>query len=197
MEKERTLYTNLNSLAQVGGLVILGGDEDKAIPLCELKQAFDLQGGIYNRSVSAFSVHNAIAIYDDYVAPLKPEDIFLHIGAGDLALFSQDSATFDRKLHHLLQHIRSTDKACHITVISLKSPDANPLIWEMNKHLATIAESEQCDFFDISKHRVWNPQQTKDVLSFVYSTGFVRPLRRKHPLYDLAKILFCFPNLPC
>jgi len=39
---------------------------------------------------------------------------------------------------------------------------------------------------------VWNPKQTKEVVSFLYSIGFVRPLKQKRPLQDVAKILFCY-----
>jgi len=30
------------------------------------------------------------------------------------------------------------------------------------------------------------------VVSFLYSIGFVRPLKQKRPLQDIAKILFCY-----
>ena len=35
-------YQALNKLAEQNGIVIIGGTEDKEIPLCELKQAFEL-----------------------------------------------------------------------------------------------------------------------------------------------------------
>ena len=66
------------------------------------------------------------------------------------------------------------------------------MIEELNKHLKYIADSEQCEFGDIAKKKVWNPQQTKELSSFLYSMGFARPLNSRHPLYDLIKIVFCF-----
>lgn len=48
-------YQALNELADQNGLVIFGGTEDRKIPLCELKQAFDLESNLYNRSISNLS----------------------------------------------------------------------------------------------------------------------------------------------
>jgi hypothetical protein len=53
------------------------------------------------------------------------------------------------------------------------------LILHKDKH------TEQKQFFR-------NPKQTKEVVSFLYSIGFVRPLKQKRPVQDMAKILFCY-----
>ncbi len=188
MEKQLHTYRALNALANPGGLVVFGGEADRHIPLCELKQAFDLDFDLYNRSIAGLSVDNAIGLYDDFVAPLKPQDVYLHIGGADRELFAQDAAAFDQKLSRLLRHIKASDSRCRVALISLKDEQQQP---EMNKHLEAVAKSEQWEFCDISGHRLWNPKQTKDVLSFIYSTGFLRPLNRKRPLYDLVKLLFC------
>lgn len=192
MENELRTYRCLNALARTGGVVVFGGEEDRNIPLCELKQAFDLRYDLYDRSVTGLSVENAIGIYDDCIAPLAPEDVYLHIGRADRELFSQDTAAFDRKLSLLLRHIKSRDKKCRVAVISLKDHGADPVIWEMNKHLAAVAGSERCRFCDISGQRVWDPQQMRDVISFLHSTGSVRSLDRNCPRYGLVEILFCY-----
>ncbi len=186
MEKELGVYRKLNDLATEGGLVILGGGEDRNIPLCELKQAFDLQEKLYNRSFAGLSVCNGADIFDNYVAPLQPGDILLHIGEADREAFAACPAEFDRMLSALLRHMKSGNEKCRIAVVSLE--DAA----EMNKHMAAVAQSEGCEFCDIRQNRVWDPKLTKDVLSFIYSTGFVRPLNRKRPLYDLARIMFFY-----
>lgn len=191
-EKEIKRYQTLNELAGQDGLVILGGSADREIPLCELKQAFALDDALYNRSVTDLSVQNAVQVYDACVEELKPESILLHIGEADRAFFTEDASAFDRKYRELIGHIRACAKDCRIAVISLQNPGEDAEIAEMNRHLKYIAESEQCEFGDISQRRVWNPRQTRDVVSFVYSTGFVRPLKNRRPLYDLVKILFCF-----
>lgn len=192
LKEQAKKYQLLNKLAESNGIVILGGSEDREIPLCELKQAFELDSKLYNRSISNLSVNNALEVYDTCVAPLSPECVILHIGDADLKFFEENASDFVQKYLELLQHIKSSNAKCNIVIISLKNYDEDKNISELNKHLKYIAESEQCEFSDISSKRVWNPQQTKDVVSFVYSTGFVRPLNRKRPVYDLVKILFCY-----
>ena len=192
LEKEVQKYQALNKLAEANGIVIFGGTEDLEIPLCELKQAFELNSKLYNRSMHELSIHNAQEIYDSCIAPLGSECILLHIGDADLKYFEENPSEFDQKYLELVQHIKAYNPKCNIVIISLKNYEEAETISELNRHLKYTAQSEQCEYMDISTKRVWNPQQTKDVVSFVYSTGFVRPLRKKRPVYDLVKILFCY-----
>ena len=185
-------YQALNELADQNGLVIFGGTEDRKIPLCELKQAFDLESNLYNRSISNLSIDNAVEIYDACIAPLAPERLLLHIGNADLELFSKDSEQFDKKYRDLIHHIKSDDPKNDIAIISLKNHNEDANVTTLNKHLKYIADSERCEYGDIAAKRVWNPKQTKDIVSFVYSSGLLHPLNNKRPIYDLAIILFCF-----
>lgn len=194
-ENEIKKYQALNELAEQNGIVIIGGTEDKNIPLCELKQAFELNSNLYNRSVDNLSVNDVSKIYDACVAHLNPESVLLHIGNADLKLFEDNSSDFDNKYRELIKHIRTSNPKCNIAIISLKNADDNNNITEINKHLKYIAESERCEYGDISTKRVWNPKQTKDVVSFVYSIGFVHSLKNKRPIYDLVKILFCYNSV--
>lgn len=192
MESVIKTYRSLNSLATTGGVVIFGGAKDRLIPLGELKETFDLQYTFNNRSVPGLCLANAENTYDQCVASLAPQGIYLHIGDADIALFTENAAGFDERYCHLVQHIRSLDQKCRIAIVSLKNPDNEPIIAELNKHLAVIAQNENCEFCDIAKQQVWNPKQTKEVVSFLYSIGFVRPLKQKRPLQDIAKILFYY-----
>lgn len=189
MEKQIKLYQSLNALANAGGCVIFGGTDDRTIPLGELKETFELQGSYYNRSFDSLSVSNATDLFDRCVAPLAPGEVYLHIGQYDPA---EDAAAFAQMYTELVQHIRSTDKKCGIVIVGLKNPGNDPAIDQLNKHLEVIARNERCDFCDIAKQQVWNPKQAKEVVSFLYSIGFVRPLKQKRPLQDIAKILFCY-----
>ena len=188
----KQMYHSLNELANPNGMIIFGGNSDISIPLCELKQAFALDNDIYNRSFSDLSVTNALEYYDTYIADLKPESILIHIGESDIDFFLSAPSEFDKKYVELVRHIRNKVRECRIIIVSLKNYDKDVDIAEMNKHLRYIADSEQCEYADISQKRVWNPTQTKNIASFIYTTGFVRPLNTKRPIYDLAKILFCF-----
>lgn len=193
---EEKNYKTLNELAEHDGIVILGGSNDMTIPLCELKQAFSIESNLYNRSFRELSIDNAIEIFDSCIAPLEPETVILHIGEADLDDFAKCPSDFDKKYFELITHIKDYNKKCKIAIISVKNENNSSNISELNKHLKYISQCEHCEFGDISSKRVWNPQGTKDTLSFIYSMGFVRPLKNRQPLYDLVKILFCYEQ-PC
>lgn len=189
-EQEIKKYKTLNSISEQDGIVIFGSTEDIYIPLCELKQAFGIKENCYNRSFENFTISEACDIYADCVADLSPETILLHIEDEESFKFSADKFTNDYR--KLIFQIRKNNKKCRIGIVSAKNYDSNSEIAELNKQLKYIADSEKCEFCDISQKRVWNPQQTKDVVSFVYNIGFVHPLKNKRPLNDLVKMLFCF-----
>lgn len=190
-ETEIKKYTMLNELAEQGGIVIFGCGEDKNIPTCELRQAFSVESKVYNRSFDNISVNDAVNAYEEVVSPLVPETVLLHIGEADRSMFAENSAEFDNKYRKLIEVIRKQNKNCRIAVVSLRNYDNDPLTEEMNKHLRYIADSERCEYGDIAGKKVWNPKAAMDTSSFIYSIGFVRPLRNKRPLYDLIRIIFC------
>lgn len=191
MEKEIRKYQKLNELADQNGIVIFGCGEDVNIPLGELRQAFAVEQKMYNRSIEGLSVKDAVHAYKECVEPLAPETVILHIGEFDLSFFVENPSEFDNKYRELITYIKSQNKKCRIAVVSMKNYDNDALIAELNKHLKYIADSEQCEYGNIESKKVWNPQSTMGTVSFVYSIGFVHPLKNKRPLYDLMKMLFC------
>lgn len=191
-EAEMKNYTKLNELAEQGGIVIFGSGSDKNIPTGELRQAFAVESKVYNRSFESISVKDALRVYKETVAALSPETVLLHIGETDMDFFAESPVEFDNKYRELIGYIKSQNKKCRIAIVSLRNHDSDPQIEEINKHLKYIADSEQCEYGDISARKVWNPKASMDAASFVYSIGFVRPLKNKRPLYDLVKMLFCY-----
>ncbi len=191
-EAEIKNYTILNELAEQGGIVIFGCGEDKNIPTCEIRQAFSVESKIYNRSFDNLSVAESVNVYEKVVAPLKPETVLIHIGEADLTTFSENPAVFDNKYMELIKVIKAQNNKCRIAVVSLKNYDNEPQPTELNKHLKYIADSEKCEYSDISAKKVWNPKASMDTASFIYSIGFVHSLKNKRPLYDLVKMLFCY-----
>ena len=109
-----------------------------------------------------------------------------------LSLFEKEPSAFDQAYTSLIKHIRNVCKHCSLAIITLRNADNDPLIEQLNKHLAVIAQNEGCELCDIAKQQAWNPRQTKEVVSFLYSMGFVRPLTNKRPVQDVARILFCY-----
>ena len=185
-------YSALNDLAEKGGTVIFGGKEDKDIPLCELRQAFELSSNYYNRSFENLSIANAAELYLSSVAPLAPETVLLHIGENDLDLFENNPDKFLELYRELLCRIKSQNRNCYIAIVSLKNYDNDSLIAKLNERLKYLADSERCEFVDVSQRKVWNPRNTKDAISFICSLGFVRHLKSHESVYDLARTLFCY-----
>ena len=185
-------YLKLNEFASQSGIVIFGTGEDENIPACELRQAFNIEQKVYNRSFESMSIKDAVDTYIKVAAPLNPDTVLLHMGACDLELFSESSELFDNKYRELINTIKSQNKKCRISIVSLKNYNSDKQIEEINKHLKYISDSERCEYVDISTKKVWNPQTTKDTVSFVYSMGFVHSLKNQRPIFDLVKIFFCY-----
>lgn len=183
-------YQRLNEIAEQGGIVIFGSDEDMSIPVGELRQAFSIESKMYNRSFSNLSIKDALEVYKKIIEPLEPETLLLHIGSSDLAFFSENPTEFDNKYRELLGKIRLENPKIRIAIVSLRNYTEDPQIQEMNTHLKYIADSEKCEYGDISNKRVWNPQNTIDMISFIYSLNYVRHLNNKRPLHDLVKMTF-------
>ena len=183
-------YQRLNEIAEQGGIVIFGSDEDMSIPVGELRQAFSIESKMYNRSFSNLSIRDALEVYKKIIEPLAPETLLLHIGSSDLAFFSENPTEFDNKYRELLGKIRLENPKIRIAIVSLRNYTEDPQIQEMNTHLKYIADSEKCEYGDISSKRVWNPKNTIDMVSFIYSLNYVRHLNNKRPLHDLVKMTF-------
>ena len=183
-------YEKLNEFAETGGIVIFGGTEDRMIPTAELKQAFAIEEKVYNRSVKDLSVLDACSAYKACVEELAPETVLLHIGEADEALFKKDASSFDCAYEELISYIKSKNRKCQIGIISLCNDKNDTTISEMNKHLKVIADTNCCDYMDLASKRVWNPKSIKESVSFMYSMGFVRPLKCQRPVYDLMKLFF-------
>ena len=184
METQIKKYQKLNNVGLKNGVVIFGEGIDTEIPASELKQSFELEYPVYNRSFLNLCLEDAISLYDACVKSLMPDTILLHIGANDSALFTKNKAEFEEKYIALIEHIKATDKKCRIVVVSIDNT-------EINQQLKYIANSLQCEFGDLSTVKVWNPQTTKNVTSFVQTMGVRRYCKNK-PVYDLLKILFCY-----
>jgi hypothetical protein len=191
-ESEIKKYITLNELAEQGGIVIFGCSEDKNIPTCEIRQAFSVESKIYNRSFNNLSITEAVSIYEKVVAPLNPETLLIHIGEADIRFFSENPAVFDNKYIELIKVIKEQNNKCRISIVSLKNYDNEPQLTKLNQHLKYIADSEKCEYSDISAKKIWNPKASIDNASFLYSIGFVHSLKNKHPLCDLVKMMFCY-----
>ena len=191
-EEQIAKYKSLNQLAEADGIVIFGGSDDTNIPLGELKQAFALNDSIYNRSFSELSVADAAKVYGECVAELCPDIVLLHIGEADVSSFDGNESAFEVSYRALIETVREKNKGCRIVIVSLKNYENDATVAEINKLLCEIANTEKCEFEDISAKREWTVKESSETASFIYELGFDRPLGIKRPIYNLVRILFCY-----
>lgn len=183
-------FKSLNKLAEAGGTVIFGGTSDINIPLCELKQAYGLNENYYNRSIENLSAQDASEVYRECISELKPETVFLHIGQADVEQFTVSSDNFVSEYRKLINQIRKDNKKCRIAIVSLAGD--SDVTCAMNKQLKYLANSERCEYCDITNQIPCNPKHVREISSFIHNLGFVQPVQCKRPIYDLSRMIFCF-----
>ena len=174
-------YKKLNSIATQQGVVVFGEGNDVNIPVSELKQSFNLDCAVYNRSFPYVSPDNAADLYDKIVKPLNPDTLLLHVSAEYVKLPSEE---FPKKYAELLRHIKSVNKRCRVIVISNGSKT-------IDETLKNVAESENCEYVDLLIASAWDPLATKAAAAFVKDMGINRFVDRQ-PVFDLIKIFFGF-----
>ncbi len=171
-------------------VILFGGSADKEIPVAEIAQSYDFNFPMYNRSFHGLSLRDAKKSFSEKIETMNPEAVILHIGADDLDLFKKNSAEFDIKYIDLISFIKSGNKKRRVALISNLDPVNAHLFDEMNRHIKAIADSEHCTFVDINNAKLWNPESTKELMSFMYNVGFDQPLNVKKPLGDISEILY-------
>ena len=171
-------------------VILFGGSADKEIPVAEIAQSYDFNFPMYNRSFHGLSLKDAKKSFSEKIETMNPEAVILHIGADDLDLFKRNSAEFDIKYIDLISFIKSGNKKRRVALISNLDPVNAHLFDEMNRHIKAIADSEHCTFVDINNAKLWNPESTKELMSFMYNIGFDQPLNVKKPLGDISEILY-------
>jgi len=189
--------SNANKNSSKNSIAILGGSLDKSIPVLDLANTFELNCKFYNRSFENLSIKNAKSAYLEYIAPLNPNSILIHLGEADVEMFDKDKELFDGNYISLITAISEENPASKIAVVSLSNETADPIITNMNRHIKAIALSERCEYFNIESAKLWNPKNTKEFFSFVYSSGFLHKQEETKPLSEIVKVLYgyAFKNL--
>ena len=171
-------------------VILFGGSNDTAIPVAEIAKDYEFNFNLLNKSVYALSVKNAKKTFVENLSNLKPEAVILHIGEEDLDLFNKNNAEFDILYLDLVNAIKASNENIRIALISNISEGISKNFSEMNRHIKAIAESEKCTFVNIDNAKLWKPENTKELLAFMYDTGFDMPLNVKKPLATIAEILY-------
>ena len=173
-------------------VILFGGAVDKEIPVAEIAQNYEFNFKMYNRSSYNLSLKDAKKTFSEQVESLHPESVIIHLGADDVELFKRNSAEFDIKYIDLISFIKQTNKERRIALVSNIDSTNRHAFDEMNRHIKAIADSEHCVFVDIDNAKLWNPESTKELMSFMYNLGFDQPLNIKKPLGDISEILYSY-----
>ena len=177
-----------SSKEEKNAVILLGSGSDRDIPVQSLGKEFKFNFKIYNKSAEDFSLTIASQYFMEKIAPLSPEGILIHLGAGDISLCINDSEKFDNLFMDLLSRIRKSNKKCRIALVSIANPKGDKTISIANRHIKAIADAEKCTFVNLDNVKLWNPQATKAAVDFAYNMG----LNTRKPLSDVAEILYSY-----
>lgn len=177
-------------------VVLFGGTFDKEIPVAEIAQDYELNFKMYNKSSYSLNLKNAKKVYMEQMQNknqiLNPESVIIHIGSEDLEMFNKNSADFDVAYLDLINFIKFQNPKSRIALVSNSSLQNKKVFEEMNRHIKAIASSENCVFVNLENIGTWEPENTKQLMSFMYNVGFDQPLNVKKPLLDIAEIIYSY-----
>ena len=149
-EREVEEYRKLNELAVRNSVVLFGSTFAKEIPVGELRQAFDLDLNIYNRSFTDVSVFDAEPLLMECVESLAPSKILLQLGETDLERGYRSVPEIIAAYDSLVKSIKKRNRFTDIVIVSVceNSNDIQPS--EFNSQLENMAKKNKCKFADIS-----------------------------------------------
>lgn len=149
-EREVEEYLRLNEFAVRNSVVLFGSTFAKDIPVGELRQAFDLDCNIYNRSFTDVSVFDAEALLIKCVESLAPSKILLQLGETDLERGYRSVPEIIAAYDSLVKSIKKRNRFTDIVIVSVceNSNDIQPS--EFNSQLENMAKKNKCRFADIS-----------------------------------------------
>ena len=181
-------YKALNKLARRNATVIFGGSADCDIPVNELKQYYELEDIIYNRSIRNLTAQDAAQAYADCVSELEPSRVIIHIGEEDAGSIENDAAFFDKSMMNLVSAVRENNARCDVIIASQCGND------EMNRHLKHIADSCRCVYADIMSG-AFSPSAAREALSFLSSLGILRGRDDRASGNNLARIMLGYEKV--
>ncbi|MGN1409433.1 MAG: SGNH/GDSL hydrolase family protein [Eubacteriales bacterium] len=149
-EREVEGYLRLNEFAVKDGIVLFGSTFAKEIPVGELRQAFDLNCNIYNRSFTDLSVFDAEALSIRCAESLEPEKIILQLGETDLERGYKSVPEIISAYDSLVKNIKKRNRHTEIVIVSVceNANGVQPAVF--NSQLEDMAKKNKCKFADIS-----------------------------------------------
>lgn len=149
-EREAEEYSRLNELAVRNSVVLFGSTFAKEIPVGELRQAFDLDLNIYNRSFTDVSVFDAEPLLMECVESLAPSKILLQLGETDLERGYRSVPEIISAYDTLVKNIKKRNRFTDIVIVSICENSNGIQPSEFNSQLENMAKKNKCRFADIS-----------------------------------------------
>jgi lysophospholipase L1-like esterase len=168
-ERELENFNNLNRVAKRNRVVLFGSTFAKNIPVVELKQSFNLECDIYNRSLTDLSIFDAQELVDKCVTELAPKKVLLQLGETDLERGYRSIPEMIKEYEKLIEKIRTSNKGCEIVIVSVCDSDAEIQPAEFNRQIEQLAKKTKCRFADIST----SSEKTSNVEAFMMLKYFI------------------------
>lgn len=149
-EREIKSFRKLNTVANANGVVIFGSSFAKEIPVCELKQTFNIECDLYNRSLTDLSIFSAGELLQDCVCSLLPKKVLLQLGETDLEQGYHTLSEIINAYENLIAKLRSADKHCKIVIVSVCENENGIQPEKLNKELEKMAYRLKCQYADIT-----------------------------------------------
>ena len=149
-EREAEEYRRLNEFAVRNGVVLFGSTFAKEIPVGELRQAFDLDLNIYNRSFTDVSVFDAEPLLMECAENLAPSKILLQLGETDLERGYKSVPEIIAAYDSLVKSIKKRNRFTDIVIVSVCENSNGIQPSEFNSQLEKMAKKNKCKFADIS-----------------------------------------------
>ena len=149
-EREAEEYCRLNDFAVRNGIVLFGSTFAKEIPVGELRQAFNLDCNIYNRSFADVSVFDAEELLIKCAESLAPSKILLQLGETDLERGYKSVPEIIAAYDSLVKSIKKRNRFTDIVIVSVCENSNGIQPSEFNSQLEKMAKKNKCKFADIS-----------------------------------------------
>ncbi len=149
-EREAEEYRRLNEFAVRNGVVLFGSTFAKDIPVGELRQAFDLDLNIYNRSFTDVSVFDAEPLLMECAESLAPSKILLQLGETDLERGYRSVPEIISAYDSLVKNLKKRNRFTDIVIVSVCENSNGIQPSEFNSQLENMAKKNKCRFADIS-----------------------------------------------
>ena len=149
-EREAEEYCRLNDFAVRNGIVLFRSTFAEEIPVGELRQAFNLDCNIYNRSFADVSVFDAEELLIKCAESLAPSKILLQLGETDLERGYKSVPEIIAAYDSLVKSIKKRNRFTDIVIVSVCENSNGIQPSEFNSQLKKMAKKNKCKFADIS-----------------------------------------------